>query len=90
MTIRQIGFCTSAFKHILSSQINGVAGTDWARYVLENKNFNVGVAIALFRSPKVAPELNNIEKRFQTLCDEIEAEQSFKNDFELRLETDKV
>jgi len=50
--------------------------------------WDVGVAVALFRPPTIAQQMSDSEHKFSDLCERVEQEHSFKNDFELRLDKD--
>jgi hypothetical protein len=50
--------------------------------------FDIFASVAICRSPIVAPEMTEIQKKFVQCHKEIEDENSFKSDFELRVEKD--
>lgn len=54
-----------------------------------DRKWNIGVAISLFRAPVIA-KMADIEKKFQEMCEDIDDESSLKNEFELRLEKDET
>ena len=52
------------------------------------KPWKISTAVIVERLPRLTPELNPIEKKMQTLLDQMEIEQSKKCDHEMRLEED--
>uniref|UniRef100_A0AC34GXB9 Ribosomal protein L46 N-terminal domain-containing protein n=1 Tax=Panagrolaimus sp. ES5 TaxID=591445 RepID=A0AC34GXB9_9BILA len=70
----------------LSCRLKQAASSALAANV--SKNYDIFASVAICRSPVVAPELNEIQKKFVRCHKEIEDENSFKSDFELRVEKD--
>uniref|UniRef100_A0A914Z5U2 Large ribosomal subunit protein mL46 n=1 Tax=Panagrolaimus superbus TaxID=310955 RepID=A0A914Z5U2_9BILA len=66
------------FKQVASSALANDA----------SKKFDIFASVAICRSPIIAPEMNEIQKKFVHFHNEIEDENSFKSDFELRVEKD--
>uniref|UniRef100_A0A7E4V4I8 MRP-L46 domain-containing protein n=1 Tax=Panagrellus redivivus TaxID=6233 RepID=A0A7E4V4I8_PANRE len=52
--------------------------------------YDIFASIAICRSPVVAPELTDIQQKFSAMHAEIEAENAYKSNFELRHEKDLV
>lgn len=53
------------------------------------ENFDISVALALYRIPVVAPPMTEVERRFAEVQSAVEDEQSLKSNFELKLERDR-
>lgn len=56
--------------------------------ILNPKEWDISVALALFRMPIKAPPLTEIEEKFKKIAELIEHEQSYKSNFELETEKD--
>lgn len=60
------------------------------RILLDPKRWQIEIALVIYRLPKVAPRMSNIEKHFTQISEAIDHSTSYKCDFELKMDKDAM
>ena len=57
---------------------------------IDPKKWRIDVSLAVYRLPIVAPQMTEVEKQFAEVSEKIDLANSYKCNFEMKMDKDKV